>query len=105
MRSSVKLFLAALVAVICLAMPSSAAKCPGGQTAISHRGDGRGLPDVYKKLTSCPNITTLELDMTMDGCVAYLDAWHFQFRDGDPFPNLTKLSLCDEPCDLRLGVY
>lgn len=63
------------------------------QSELSYRGDGTGLPEVYRQLLVCPNMTSLELDMTMTGCILTPEPWHFTFRAGDRFPPLKKLSL------------
>lgn len=63
------------------------------QTALSYRGDGSDLGRTYEALTTCPNITSLDLDFTWAGCVAPEDPWAFTFRQGDRFPDLRKLSL------------
>ena len=63
-------------------------------TSISYRGDGAGeLPEIYEALVTCPNITTLELDLVEEGCVVSGGPWTFDFRDGDRFPPLKRLSL------------
>lgn len=64
-------------------------------TEIQYRGDGgdNDLPEIYKALVTCPNITTLDLDLVWGGCVAPEQPWAFDFQPGDCLPALTKLSL------------
>ena len=62
-------------------------------TEIAHRGDGIGVPEIYEALITCPNITSLDLDFAMTGCVLNWEPWAFNFRSGDRFPALRKLSL------------
>lgn len=91
---SIILLIATFLAL--LTFPSSAVsiQCPNpNETELSYRGDGTGLPDVYKKLVHCPNITSLDLDMTFTGCLINGEPWHICFQDGQRLPNLTKLSL------------
>lgn len=65
------------------------------QTAISYRGDGSLLPEIYTDLTSCPNITSLDLDLTWTGCTPPSAPWVSEFRKGDRFPPLHNLTLSD----------
>lgn len=51
------------------------------------------MPGIYDALVTCPNITSLDLDLTTGGCVVTDDPWLFQFREGDRFPALQKLSV------------
>ena len=60
---------------------------------IVYRGDGERLPEIYKTLTSCPDVESLDLDLTWTGCVPPDAAWTFYFREGDNFPDLKRLSL------------
>jgi len=62
-------------------------------TELSYSSDGRGLDRIYHALTTCPNITSLELDFELGGCTPSGDPWQFQFVEGDRFPALKKLSL------------
>ncbi|KAK5115587.1 hypothetical protein LTR85_009758 [Meristemomyces frigidus] len=63
------------------------------ETSISYRGDGRRLPTIYKDLVTCPKIESLDLDLGWSGCTPPSDPWLFNFREGDRFPALQKLSL------------
>ena len=62
-------------------------------TELTYRGDGEGLDQIYNALATCPNITSLDLDFTLTGCVIRGDAWAFQFQPDDSFPALQRLSL------------
>ena len=96
-KLSAALTLLLLLALVCSISEASRSKRPctrPGETSISYRGDGEGhLPQIYDALATCPNITSLELDLTMQGCVVRPQPWTFDFRDGDRFPPLNHLSL------------
>lgn len=64
------------------------------ETSIVHVGNSVDLRSVYNDLVTCPNITTLHIHLTMMGCDVPREPWHFEFRKGDRFPALRKLSLC-----------
>lgn len=62
-------------------------------TELTWYSDGVGLDKIYDALVTCPNISGLDLDFTTNGCTMTLDPWAFNFRAGDRFPALKKLSL------------
>ena len=64
-----------------------------GKTAISYRGDGEDLPSIYEALTTCHNITSLELELYSSGCVVGEYPWVFDFKAGDRFPALKRLEV------------
>lgn len=74
------------------------------KTAIVYRGDSSALRGIYKDLVSCPNITSLELDLTLSGCVVPPEPWYFDFRNGDKFPALRKLTLSGYDFSERPGM-
>ena len=93
-RFSTLLLAACAVFFVSSSTASVLSQCPDPeQTEVVYRGDGRRLPGVYSKLISCPNITSLNLDIGMEGCDACLEPEHFLFQEGDRFPALKKLSL------------
>lgn len=93
--SSIFLFVLALVlACTNAAMPGGKCKRPD-ETSRTYRSDGEGMPALYEQLTSCPNITSLDLELTATGCVINDEPWSFQFRKGDKFPALRHLRLSD----------
>ncbi|KAL9620750.1 MAG: hypothetical protein Q9160_004763 [Pyrenula sp. 1 TL-2023] len=65
------------------------------ETSISYRGDGTKLHDIYNALTTCPNITSLDLDLTWTGCDEPTSDWYFAFREEDKFPKIRKLGISD----------
>ena len=68
--------------------------CPDPyKTEIVYRGAGGRVNEIYHELVSCPNIASLDLDFVWSGCVAPEHPWQFDFRSGDRFPALKKLSL------------
>lgn len=84
----------ALLAMLVTPTRSTQHECKDpNKTEIIYQGDGEGLPEIYDTLVACPNITSLDLDMTLTGCVVGPEPWHFQFEEGDRFPMLQKLSL------------
>lgn len=79
------------------------------ETALYYRGDGTYLGRIYEALTTCPNITSLDLDFVWSGCIPPEDPWAFTFREGDKFPNLRKLGLyviirCP-PCYFAFSIF
>ena len=62
-------------------------------TELRYWGDGDGLDKIYDALVTCENITSLDLDFDWAGCVGPSEPWAFQFKPGDRFPPLQKLSL------------
>lgn len=66
-----------------------------GETALAYSGDGRGISDLYEALTTCSDITSLDLYFTWTGCVLPQDPWSFNFKKGDRFPPLHALAVHD----------
>lgn len=68
------------------------------ENALSYRGDGPEhsyryinkltVSDLYEALITCSNITSLDGDFTMTGCVEHGYPWSFDFQEGDRFPAL-----------------
>ena len=63
------------------------------ETTLTYSGDGMGLPKLYDKLISSPQITSLDITMHTAGCCVNGAPWSFNFRPGDRFPSLKELSL------------
>ena len=75
------------------AMSMNTTPYPIHDKEIIYRGDGATLYKIYDTLTSRPDIEGLDLDFVWAGCVPPEEPWAFEFRDGDRFPALKKLSL------------
>ncbi|KAJ4993598.1 hypothetical protein SVAN01_00652 [Stagonosporopsis vannaccii] len=53
------------------------------------------MVSVHEALSQCPNITSLDLRVTLLGCSEWPDRWNFPFNynGGDSYPSLKKLRL------------
>ncbi|KAH6633708.1 hypothetical protein C7974DRAFT_393323 [Boeremia exigua] len=64
-------------------------------TVPNGRSDFGSMASVHKALSNCPNITSLDLKVTLLGCSSWPDRWNFPFNynGGDTYPTLKVLKL------------
>jgi|SRR5690242_10342467 len=72
-------------------------KCPTEiETTIpNYRSDFGSMVSVHEALSQCPNISSLDLRVTLIGCSGWPDRWNFPFNHngGEKYPDLKKLRL------------
>lgn len=60
----------------------------------SEQGFGT-MAEAHQILLACPNITSLDIRVSLIGCSQWPDRWNFPFRlaGGDVYPNITSLAI------------
>ena len=64
-------------------------------TIPNGRSDFGTMVSVHDALSHCPNISSLDLRVTLNGCSSWPDRWNFPFsyNGGETYPTLKKLRL------------